>query len=67
MITLTVNGKPQDLSNPTDLMTFLEAHGVQTQFMAVAHNGVILQKEELQGVILNQGDVLEIVRPVGGG
>ena len=31
------------------------------------HNGTVLTREELGTVTLSQGDVVEIVRPVGGG
>jgi len=67
MITLTVNGKPRQIEGPTDLVGFLQAQGITTRFVAVAYNGVVLEKDELASVTLKDGDVLEIVRPVGGG
>ncbi len=67
MITLTVNGKPTELQRATPLLEFLQERGVNTQFIAVAYNGTVLRREELGTVTLSQGDVVEIVRPVGGG
>ena len=67
MINLTVNGKPTELQHPTPLLQFLLDRGVNTQFIAVAYNGTVLTRDELGNVTLSQGDVVEIVRPVGGG
>ncbi|MBI4201496.1 MAG: sulfur carrier protein ThiS [Chloroflexi bacterium] len=67
MITLTVNGKLRELQQPTSLLLFLEDHGVDSKFVAVAYNGTVLQKEEFPRITLGQGDIVEIVRPVGGG
>ena len=67
MIRLTVNGKEQELAAPTDVASFLRALGVNLQFIAVACNGEVLRREDLGRTVLKDGDVLEIVRPVGGG
>ena len=67
MITLTINGKPTELGQPVPLLHFLQDKGVNTQFIAVAYNGTVLRREEFDSITLNQGDVVEIVRPVGGG
>ena len=67
MITLTVNGKPRELKQPTTLLQFLKDLGIDSKFVAVAYNGTVLQKDEFPNVTLGQGDVLEVVRPVGGG
>ncbi len=67
MITLTVNGKPTELEEATGLERFLQDHGIDSQFVAVAYNGTVLRREEFATVTLGQGDVVEIVRPVGGG
>ena len=67
IISLTVNGKPRELAEPMPLKRFLKEHDVDSQFVAVAYNGTVLRREEFDQVILNDGDVVEIVRPVGGG
>ena len=67
LITLTVNGKSRKLIAPTSLLEFLDSLEVNTKFVAVGHNGDVLDKEQFGAVMLEEGDVLEIVRPVGGG
>ena len=67
MIAVTINGKPVQLESSVSLEQFLNERNVNTKFVAVAYNGDVLQKEEYNGIVLNEGDVLEIVQPVGGG
>lgn len=67
MINLTVNGKPRMLEDSVDLVTYLKSFGVNLQHVAVGYNGEVLKKESFPEVKLRDGDVLEIVRPVGGG
>ena len=67
MIKLTVNGKPRDVEGSTDLISFLESYAVNLQHVAVGYNGIVLEKEKYPEVLLKEGDVLEIVKPVGGG
>ena len=67
MITLTINGRRRELEGPTRLMDFLQSSGVDLRFVAVAHNGDVVDRERFSQVVLNQGDEVEVVRPVGGG
>ena len=67
MINLTVNGKPRSLEESVDLATYLASFGVNLQYVAVGYNGEVIKKELYPEVNLRDGDVLEIVRPVGGG
>ena len=67
MITLTINGKERTLDTPTPLVDYLESLEVNTRFIAVAHNGTVIRREEFDGVTLGEGDEVEIVRAVGGG
>ena len=67
MINLTVNGKPRVLEDSVDLVTYLLSFGVNLKHVAVGYNGDVLKKESYVDVTLRDGDVLEIVRPVGGG
>ena len=67
MINLVVNGKPHELPDTTGLLEFLESLEIKTQFIAVGYNGEVIEKENFGLIELNNGDVLEIVRPVGGG
>ncbi len=66
-VNLMVNGKPREIDGSQKLMAFLEGLGVNLNFIAVAYNGEVLDKDDFSTVTLAEGDVLEIVRPVGGG
>ena len=67
MIRLLVNGKPRSLEASTDLESYLASFGVNLKYVAVGYNGEVVKKEEFPDVRLRDGDILEIVRPVGGG
>ena len=56
-----------NLKGSVSLEQFLDERNVDTKFVAVAYNGNVLQKEDYNGIVLSEGDVVEIVQPVGGG
>lgn len=67
MIKLTVNGQSRDLVESLDLVSFLKSYDVNLQHVAVGYNGIVLDKDKYPETLLRDGDVLEIVKPVGGG
>jgi sulfur carrier protein len=67
METLTVNGKRVELERPTALLDYVAGLGVDARAIAVEVNGEILQRERFPACTLSDGDVVEIVRMVGGG
>lgn len=67
MIALQVNGKRVELDEAMPLLEYIERLGVDPRAVAVEHNGEILQREQYTSVELRDGDVVEIVRMVGGG
>ncbi|MSP79278.1 MAG: sulfur carrier protein ThiS [Dehalococcoidia bacterium] len=67
MIKIQVNGKPRELDRPVGLMEFLQDLKVNFRFLAVGYNGEVVPKAQYGSVTLKDGDVLEIVRPIGGG
>ena len=67
MISLTVNGEKRELEGPVRLTAFLETIDVNPRYVAVAHNGTVLQRQRWSEVVLQDSDVLEIVRMAGGG
>ena len=67
MIILTINGRRQEMEGPTPLLDLLRSIGANIQFVAVAHNGDVVDRERFPQIILDEGDQVEIVRPVGGG
>lgn len=67
MITLHINGKQVELEHATPLLAYIEKLGVDPRAVAVEHNGTILERSAYEGITLNGGDTVEIVRMVGGG
>jgi sulfur carrier protein len=67
VITLQVNGRPVELDEPTTLLAYLEKLGVSPRAVAVELNGEILERSAYEDAKLDDGDVVEIVRMVGGG
>ena len=67
MITLTVNGLPQPLEDPTKLAQLLETMQLTGKRVAVERNGEIVPRSQYAQVDLQDGDQLEIVVAVGGG
>ena len=67
MIELTVNGKARTIERTLTLAEYLQHLGINPQIVAVEHNGDIVRRERYAETKLGTGDVLEIVRMVGGG
>ena len=67
VIALQVNGKHVELDGPTPLTAYLEKLGVSPRAVAVEHNGTIIERDAYAATTLRDGDVVEIVRMVGGG
>ena len=67
MIGLRINGRAVELPGPTRLLDYVRELGVDARGIAVEVNGAILQREDYAGCTLVEGDVVEIVRMVGGG
>jgi sulfur carrier protein len=67
VIALQVNGRRVELDGPTALLTYLEELGVSPRAVAVELNGEILERAAYADAMLDDGDVVEIVRMVGGG
>jgi sulfur carrier protein len=67
MVTLTVNGRRVELDGPTPLLDYLVGLGVDPRAIAVEVNGEILTRDRYPGCTLRDGDVVEVVRMVGGG
>ena len=66
-ITVDVNGLSVKLHRKITLTNYLDEKGLLGRTIAVAVNGQVLRKDDYEEVKLNEGDHIEIVRPVGGG
>ncbi len=67
MIGLQVNGRRVELPGPTPLLDYLRDLGIDARAVAVEVDGEILEREQYASCTLREGDVIEIVRMVGGG
>ena len=67
MIRITVNGRPHEFERELALPDLVAQLEITHPRIAVAHNGVVLRKEEHAATVVRDGDTLEIVRMVGGG
>jgi len=63
---LTVNGEPRDVAAAT-VLALLEELGLRPGSTVVERNGVIVDRAAYGDTALAPGDVLELVRIVGGG
>ena len=66
-IQVTINGRDLDLPEQISLEAYIEQQGLAGRRLAVAHNGDVVPRDEYGNAIIDDGDTLEIVRPVGGG
>lgn len=66
-IQLHINGRPVELEGPTPLVEYLSRLEVDPRAVAVEINERILARSEFPATFLQEGDVVEIVRMVGGG
>ena len=68
---LTVNGKPREISDgasgPVDVSSLLRALDINPKLVAVAINGDVIPKNSYDDTTVREGDVVEVVRMVGGG
>ena len=69
-LTIQLNGQPRtfaELSSPTDLASILTTLNLQSDRIAVEHNGEIVSRKAWALTQITQGDRLEVVHFVGGG
>ncbi len=64
---VTVNGKCREIAGEMDLPSLLRSFDINPQLVAVAINGDVVPKHDYASARVRDGDVLEIVRMVGGG
>lgn len=64
---LRVNGREVEIEAPIALLAYLAGLGVDWRAVAVEVNERILDRSEFASTTLRSGDVVEIVKMVGGG
>jgi len=66
MTRVRVNGEPLD-SGAEDLAALVRELGFRVEGVAVAVNGQVVPRATLAATPPNEGDVIEVIRAVGGG
>ena len=66
-VTITLNGDPFDISGPLTISELLAKLDIDARRVAVEHNLVVLKRTTFDGVVVREGDQVEIVNFVGGG
>lgn len=64
---IRVNGEWEEQPAGLTLAAFLQAKGLEPQTVVAEHNGRIPDRAAWAGIALSDGDVLEIIRFMGGG
>ncbi len=67
LMRVTVNGGDRELPDGLGLVALLDELGLRPGTVVVERNGEALVRSELDGVVLADGDRLELVRAVAGG
>lgn len=64
---IRINGKAETVEAAGSLGDILTRRGLSVDKIVVEHNCRIVPKEDLPGIHIKEGDVIEIVSFVGGG
>ena len=65
---VNLNGKTHEIKVGLTLINLIEELGLaERKAIAIALNGEVLKREDYAGIVLSEGDSLEIVRAIGGG
>jgi sulfur carrier protein len=64
---ISVNGKDMEVADGLSVEALLTHLGVKRQYTAVAVNREVTPKSAYEATVLQDGDRVEIVRPMGGG
>ncbi len=64
---ITVNGSRREVAPGTTVEALMRELKLKPEITAAQVNDTILQRGEASGLVLEQGDVIELIRIVGGG
>ncbi len=65
-IEIRINGR-EELQKACSIAELVAGRGLASGSLIVEHNGRIVKQDDWAGVMLEQGDVLEMLNFVGGG
>ena len=64
---ITLNGKPHDLDGERTIFELIDTLSVKANQVAVAVNGEVVTRRQWPETRVRDGDIVEVVRAVGGG
>ena len=64
---IQINGDTREVSGGGTVEEVLSRLGIPLQAVLVEHNGTALHRKEWSERVVNEGDVLELIRIVAGG
>jgi len=64
---ITVNGETKEITPETTLVSFIRDMDLNPDNVVVECNGKIIKRDEYDSLVLQEGNVLELIRFVGGG
>ena len=64
---VVLNGGSREVADGLGLVALIQQLGLRPGSVVVEHNGEALPRSEMDGVVLADGDRLELVRAVAGG
>ena len=64
---IQVNGVKRQWDSPVTVLALLDALGINPGAVAVEKNLQIVARDEMTSELVRDGDVIEIIRMVGGG
>jgi len=66
-MTIQLNGEPLQLPAPLTVAALLTHLGIDSRRVAVEHNEMVVKRAQYDTVLVDDGDVVEVVNFVGGG
>jgi sulfur carrier protein len=64
---IKLNGESLTLADGTDLLGLLALQGVATELVAIELNETMIPRAQRAGVMLKDGDVVELLKMIAGG
>jgi sulfur carrier protein len=64
---ITVNGETKEVAPKTTLVSLITDMGLNPVTVVVECDGKIIKRDEYDSLVLQEGNVLELIRFVGGG
>tara|TARA_B100000809_G_C14764408_1_gene397027 strand:- start:194 stop:409 length:216 start_codon:yes stop_codon:yes gene_type:complete len=66
-INIKINGKNSQIKSDMTIAQLLDRLDINIKLIAVALNGIVIRRKDLDTVHISPSDEIEIVRAVGGG